>query len=245
MTKFLPDSGDVISWAILCDFDGTISFRDVTDTLLMRFGQPGWDTLEQQWLSGEIGSQSCMSGQIALLDMTREDLDMCLADIAIDPDFKQFVAVAQRFGIPLSIVSDGLDYAIQRILKLNGLHNLPIIANHLKQISERRWQLSFPYKNRHCHKASGVCKCAVAQHTTSRVLLVGDGRSDFCVATQADYVLAKSSLTEECRRQNIPHTAFHNFSDATHILESLLISNQTEEYTCHSFNPLLPWKSYD
>ena len=32
-------------WMVQSDFDGTISLLDVTDTLLNRFGKPGWQEL--------------------------------------------------------------------------------------------------------------------------------------------------------------------------------------------------------
>ena len=31
-----------MGWMVQCDFDGTISVDDVTDTLLQRFGRHGW-----------------------------------------------------------------------------------------------------------------------------------------------------------------------------------------------------------
>lgn len=38
--------------------------------------------------------------------------------------------------------------------------------------------------------------------------MVGDGRSDFCVAGQVDHVLAKGELIDECRRQGLPVPRF-------------------------------------
>lgn len=233
-----------LPWSILCDFDGTISPEDTTDVMLARFALPGWEMLEQQWLAGDIGSGECMSGQIALLDMTREALDDCLNGIAIDPTFKQFAALARRYAVPLTVVSDGLDYAIQRILEHHGLGHLPVIANHLEQCSERRWRLNFPWRDAHCRYASGVCKCAVAQTIKGRVLMVGDGHSDFCVSQQADHVLAKGTLIEECRRQGIAHTVFHHFSDAVPALERLL-NTPAREPDAPYFNPFKPWKTHD
>ena len=42
-TPTTPVSG----WTILCDFDGTISVEDVIDSLLDRFGGPGWEVLNR------------------------------------------------------------------------------------------------------------------------------------------------------------------------------------------------------
>ena len=97
---------------VLCDFDNTISTSDVTDTLLQRFGMPGHEELENDWVAGKIGSKECMSGQIGLLNTSFDELNDCLNEITIDPHFPQFVKTLQKYNIDLRIVSDGLDYAI-------------------------------------------------------------------------------------------------------------------------------------
>ena len=101
-------------WTILCDFDGTIAVEDVIDSLLDRYGRPGWEALELDWRAGRIGSRECMSGQVALLDMSRAELDAHLAGLWIDHAFPGFVAKARELGVPIRVVSDGLDYAIHR-----------------------------------------------------------------------------------------------------------------------------------
>src|SRR5689334_23944538 len=99
----------VSDWTLLCDFDGTISLEDTTDTLLERFGKPGWEKLEADWREGRIGSHDCMAGQVALLDMSRQELDAHLAERAVDPAFGAFVHTAQAQGMDVEILSDGLD----------------------------------------------------------------------------------------------------------------------------------------
>ncbi len=221
----LPHPDHMESWSILCDFDGTISLCDVTDCLLGLFGQTGCDDLEDDWKAGRIGSRACMTGQIALLDMSKAELDAQLDLIDIDPDFPAFVAAATRQGIPLKVVSDGLDYAIHYILKRYDLDYLPIEANRLIQIDERRWQLEFPYARTECRPASGNCKCACVanQHQIGqKVLFVGDGSSDFCAAGVADFVLAKDKLQAYCQQNSIGYAAIHNFHEARNILENML-----------------------
>lgn len=210
-------------WTILCDFDGTISDVDVTDTLLEAFGQKGWRDLEQQWEQGKIGSQTCMAEQIALLDMSKKELDECLSRIKIDPYFAEFVSAAKQRGIQLHIVSDGLDYAISKILNEHGITPTSIIANHLQQVDERKWGLSFPWYNKDCLKASGTCKCNVARTVANnRFLMIGDGRSDFCVSGIANHVFAKDSLVQECKRLRLSFDIMQNFSVATKLLDNLL-----------------------
>src|SRR4051812_696807 len=147
------------SWTIQCDFDGTISKDDVTDSLLQRFGRDGWQALEEAWERGDIGSREGMKGQIALLDMSREELDAHLAAMDIDPHFPAFVQRARALGITVQVVSDGIDLAIHAILQRNGLDDLPVFANHLVQAGPRLWQLQSPHASAACTRASGNCKC--------------------------------------------------------------------------------------
>lgn len=211
-------------WTVQCDFDGTIAVDDVTDTLLQRFGRPGWEALEAAWEAGEIGSRECMKGQVALLNMSATELDAHLDALPIDPHFAAFVEAAQRRGMPVQVVSDGIDYAISRILGRHGLGNLTVMANHLVQTGERSWQLQSPHASAACVRASGNCKCerlAEQRPVHGKVLFVGDGSSDFCVSGKADFVLAKARLITYCQEQHIAHAAYEHFGEALALMEDI------------------------
>ncbi len=213
------------SWTILCDFDGTISVDDVTDVLLERFGRPGWQALEGEWHSGRLSSRLCMQGQIALLDVGKDELDAQIDELRIDPAFPAFVRAARRAGHELSIVSDGLDYAIRRILARHGLTDIPIHANHLIQDGPRSWRLESPFADKSCRVDSGTCKCVCAQKAQKKrthVMLVGDGASDFCAAERVDFVFAKYRLNEHCRAKDIHHVSIVGFADAIDLLPALV-----------------------
>jgi len=212
------------SWNILCDFDGTITPDDVIDGLLERFGLPGWQALEDDWRDGRIGSRECMQRQVELLDVSAPDLDDYLDTVQIDTGFGDFVAAAKGRGHSVSIVSDGIDYAIHRILKRHRLFDLPVAANHLlPTTSARRWQLTSPYAEASC--LSGTCKCMRIQDARARparpVLLVGDGRSDFCASESADFVFAKAALLDHCRANGTAHRPIADFRAALALLPEL------------------------
>ena len=212
-------------WTIVCDFDGTVSIGDVTDLLLERFGAPGWEELEAAWQMGEIGSRACLAGQIALLDASPAQLDAAIDSVAIDPSFPAFVADVRAIGISLTVVSDGLDRAIHSLLQRYGLGDLPVVANHLERSGPRSWRLEFPHSNPACRAASGTCKCEFAmglRHDAARVLLIGDGSSDFCVAGSADFVFAKHRLIAHCRERGYAHLPMQNFAEARAALPRLL-----------------------
>ena len=216
-----------MAWHIFCDFDGTIATVDVTDTLLERLAAPAWQEVEQAWKAGRIGSRECLSRQVSMLDMSREQLDRHLDTIEIDPDFPAFVTEARALGHTLMIVSDGLDLAIRRILARYRLDDLPLLANALEPQGERAWWLAFPHCDPGCRVASGHCKCASVRRcqpaaaSRRRTLLIGDGASDFCAAHQVDLVFAKDKLIGHCARHDLPHFPIQGFADARRLLGAL------------------------
>jgi len=203
-------------WTVLCDFDGTISPTDVTDSLLARFARDGWQELERKWVAGRIGSRACMAGQVALLDCSREELDAHLAEIAIDPGFKAFAAAVQSSGSSLAIVSDGLDGAILSILSRASMPPVPVYASRLVQTGPRSWALEFPHARKDCVSAGATCKCARARATDPDrpVMMIGDGASDFCVAAASNVTLARAQLLAHCVDEGIAHRPVTNFAEA-------------------------------
>lgn len=208
-------------WKILCDFDGTIVANDVTDHLLERFASKAWRDIERDWEQGLIGGRECMQGQIALIEAAPAVLDRAIAAMVVDPGFPGFVALAQSLDIPLTIVSDGLDRVIRDVLLRASLPDIETRSSRL-EFHGGRWRLDFPYADPSCLSMACTCKCAVARRDPRRTLLIGDGRSDFCVADAADFVFAKHKLLSYCEATQIPHAAFEDFTQAQGLLTRLM-----------------------
>jgi 2-hydroxy-3-keto-5-methylthiopentenyl-1-phosphate phosphatase len=205
---------------VVCDFDGTIALEDVTDSLLDRFADPSWKQVEAQWLAGQFGSRECMARQVSLIEATYDELDRYLDAVEIDFSFPSFVDECERRGnIALNVVSDGIDYAVRRILENHGLSRLRVKANALIALPDRKFRLDFPHAAPDCSARAGNCKCAIARKLSrpmpsySPTILIGDGASDFCVASQVDFVFAKDRLLAHCRANAIAHLPFNNFFD--------------------------------
>ncbi len=210
-------------WLVVCDFDGTIANIDVTDGILSRFALPEWVDVEVEWKAGAIGSRECMRRQVELLRVARPELDAYLDTIEIDPGFAAFVADCRRQQLPLVVISDGIDYAIRRILQRHGLGDLPLASNRLVQTGDDSYRLEFPDSDPQCRAGSGTCKCAVSASRAhgSKRLLIGDGSSDFCLAASADLVFAKTKLLKHCRDNCLPHHACPDFGVALQLLKQL------------------------
>jgi 2,3-diketo-5-methylthio-1-phosphopentane phosphatase len=198
---------------VFVDFDGTIVPQDVSDLLFERFAEPQWREVEQAWQAGEIGSRECMARQVDLLRATSEELLAAIGAIDADPGFVPFVRECRRRGIDITVLSDGFDVAIATVLERSGV-TLPFWANHLEAVGGKRWRLSFPCARSDCRALAGNCKCAFTEpHATSVKVVIGDGRSDFCIAERADLVFAKDALLDLCRSSGLTHFAFADFFD--------------------------------
>lgn len=206
---------------LYCDFDGTITHEDATDHVLTQLADPSWLDIEAEWKAGTIGSRECMQRQIALIRGGKRELDAVLDAITIDPYFLAFVQFCERNAIDITIVSDGVDYFIRRILGRLGLDHLPIIANQLHR-SPEGYRLTSPYADEGCSSAAGVCKCRVVARGDVPRIYIGDGRSDFCVSEKPEIVFAKKSLATYCAQHAIPFISYDNFADIKHSLGRLI-----------------------
>ncbi len=199
----------------IVDFDGTIAPTDTVDALLERFADPKWKQIEERWITGQLNSQECMKAQLALVSADRAILEDYLQSVAIDPFFADFVQYTSAFA-DVAVVSDGLDYPIRHALQNLNIPPIPIYANRL-EFHARGLDISFPHTDTACTHQSGVCKCAVARALDAgrelSTVLIGDGRSDRCIARSADYVFAKGGLQRFCEDEGITHTPFDSFHD--------------------------------
>ncbi len=199
-------------YSIAIDFDGTVTDVDVVDAILSSFARPEWRAIEDLWERGVIGSRQCLETQMSMVERPLEQLFRLVDGFSIDPSFVPFCRFLQKRAIPYAIVSDGFQVFIDRLLKKAGLAGVPVLANILRDERGMR-KLLFPYSEPGCKSAN--CKCnAVSELSKGRALIViGDGRSDFCLADKAAHVYAKNKLIDYCREREIPHTGFDRFSE--------------------------------
>jgi len=209
---------------VFCDFDGTVSVVDTTDRVLSRLAAPEWEALEADWLAGRIDAAACMRGQIALIRGSDAELEAMLDAVEIDPGFPAFAAWCADHAVPLTIVSDGVDRFIRRILDRHGLAGLPIVSNELAGDPDAR-RLAQPHRRAGCAAGAGVCKCEAAagrMGPAQTLVYIGDGRSDFCVSHRADILFAKGALADYAAGRGETHHPFATFHDVTATLSGLV-----------------------
>jgi len=208
--------------AALCDFDGTISKGDIGNSLFREFaGGSEWEELIESWEKGEIGSRDCLIKECSLARVTREQIVSFAHAFEIDEHFPAFAAWCTENEIPLAVVSDGLDFYIELVLKKYGLSNLPVYANHLT-FTDGGIVPEFPYFEQGCGRC-GNCKGHHVRRYRERfgkVVFVGDGYSDRCALEEADLVLAKKGLARLCESLDEPCIEVGDFKSVKAVVDA-------------------------
>jgi len=208
--------------AVLCDFDGTISKGDIGNTLFREFvGGSEWEELIASWERGEIGSRECLVTECSLATVTRDEIVSLAEGFEIDEHFTEFAAWCSENEIPLAVVSDGLDFYIELVLKKYGLSSLPVYANHLT-FTDGGIVPEFPYFEQGCGRC-GNCKgyhVRRYREQFGRVAFVGDGYSDRCALEEADLVLAKKGLAQLCQSLDAPCIEVSDFKSVKAVVDA-------------------------
>ena len=200
---------------IYCDFDGTITKKDSVNEFLKKYTGDKWLESEKLWIEGKISSKENAIIQVGLLkNISQKQLDDYINSIEIDDYFLDFVDYVKSKNIKLTILSDGFDLFIQKVLERNNL-DIPYYANKLTY-KNGEFNIEFPYYNKNCDKKAGMCKCQKIKENS--FCYIGDGTSDLCIAKKADFLFASKNLHKFCKENNIKHVYFTSFCN---IIESL------------------------
>jgi len=215
---------------VFCDFDGTISRRDIGYNIFHHFSNGKNDELLPDWKSGRLSSRDCLLKEAEMAPVTSEELFSFLDQFKIDDGFSAFVNRCSDNSIELIILSDGFDLYIEYMLKKHNLDRLSLITNH-GRIEDGYIKIEFPHKNVSCTKC-GSCKgerireYRKANGGTTKVVFVGDGYSDACATDEADILFAKKDLEKYCQINDITYQPYDNFFDVIRQLEKMKVLSE-------------------
>ncbi len=212
--------------ALLLDFDGTVTETDVGARMIREFGAEGWDRGIARFRTGEFGVRELLEWETAHLPSAqrREMTEFAVGIATIRPGFRELVDFATDREIPVEIVSNGWDFYIRAVLQRNGFSDLEFNSPVAFFGSERFAELRFGAGVEVC-STTGLCKCERVRMQRKRgrtVIYAGDGISDFCVAGEADAVMARGELAKYCQEQCIPYVEYEDMFDVLARMEALL-----------------------
>lgn len=215
---------------VFIDFDNTITLGDVGDGLFEKFGGEVCSQFDREYREERLSAKECLRKKCTACGAV--DLWVLEAFVdsqSIDPSFPQFVRFCATHGLGCTIVSNGFDYYIDRLLRRLGIQNVPFSANRLSlHPTDRELCVdlvpSFPYDDEECTRCACCKRNIMVTHGGEEDVLVyvGGGYSDQCPVHYADIVFAKPELQSYCQRHNISYFEYRTFDDVQARLGQLL-----------------------
>jgi len=207
---------------IQCDFDGTVTEKDTSFFLLDAFAQGDWRRVLREYKEHRISVGEFNTKAFA---MVKEDKTTLLEElkgrVKVRAGFHELVDYCLKKGFRLVIVSNGLDFYIEAVLKGLGLDSIEV---HAAQASFHPEGMKVQYIGPDGKGLEDKFKEAYIKSFLKlgyRVIYVGNGDSDFAPAKHAYYVFATGELLAYCRENNLKHEPFENFLDIVRYIDLL------------------------
>ena len=227
-----PRAEGAVLPAVLCDFDDTTAVENVAELILDHFIKDGaWRELQRQSRERIISLKEYQERAFRATNAGREAMKSVVKKRAtLRGHFKDLWHYCREREMPLAIVTVGLDFYVEALLEREGMEDLPRYTAKANFTPEgisfeypHSWDGSGASPMEECARW-GTCKCSVVNTYRRRghsIVYVGDGRSDYCPASIADQVFARSHLARICQENGTPFHEFEDFSDVIRGLDGL------------------------
>lgn len=206
---------------IQCDFDGTITENDVSYFLLDSFARRDWRRLLQEYEKHRIHVGEFNTRAFGMVKADKQTLlEAIKGEIKIRAGFQELVSYCSMQGYRFVIVSNGLDFYIEAILKELGLEN---VETHAARASFCPEGMEVRYVGPDGKQLTDGFKEAYVklfQKQGYRVVYIGNGDSDGLPAKYAYRVFATSDLLIYCRKNNLACEPFAKLTDVVEALET-------------------------
>ncbi len=178
-------------YKVYCDFDETVTVRDVGSQILAQYGTRIASEIWSDFDSGVKSAAECL--EIAcesVTGMNAEGFARIVEAQQLKPGFVEFADYCRANSIELHIDSDGFSCYIREILAHNELAHIPFWTNSIELKKDGTLSHEFPNQREGCDRCAS-CKCALLLTTSDdsdTIVYIGDGYSDWCPAMMADVV---------------------------------------------------------
>lgn len=197
---------------LMCDFDGTITQRDVGIEILERFSRVDWQLIERDFEQGLVNIQDNMQAQFAHIPDTEEVLLEYLRPVVtLREGWPELVGFCAMHGIEVVVVSGGLDFYVRELLPRTD--PMPEVYCLSTEYTDNGWRISLPEGMD--EGESGFKESVIERYRArgKKVWFIGNGTSDRGAASEADKVWAVEPLLSFCKSAGIQAREFETFLD--------------------------------
>lgn len=210
--------------AVQFDFDGTVTEEDVSFLLLDTFVGSVWREYHKEYDAGNISVAAFNRWVFGLMKADRRamtELVLTSERVRLRSGFREVVDYCLEKGFRVVIVSHGLLFYIEAILKNLGIDGVEVYAAEneffpggmkVRYLGPEGAELEAGFKEAYTE---------MLRQEGYEVVYVGNGSSDIYPARHAQYVFATDNLLKRCRQEKMPCTPFTDFFDVIRGLEAL------------------------
>lgn len=206
------------------DFDGTVTEEDVSFLLLDTYVGGEWRKHLDEYSSGDItvgAFNKKVFGMMRSDRKTMTDFVLNSPHVKIRPGFKELINYCKKQGYKTLIVSNGLSFYIEALLKKQGIKGLEV---HAAQNTFFKGGMDVKYLGPDGNEVDAGFKEAYAADLRKQgynVIYIGNGTSDIYPARQAQQVFACEDLLKACTKEKLAHYPFKNFFEVIEVLKKL------------------------
>jgi 2-hydroxy-3-keto-5-methylthiopentenyl-1-phosphate phosphatase len=207
---------------VQCDFDGTVTDKDVSFLLLDDFTDGDWRKILKQYQEGRITVGRFNTEAFAMIKADKQTLLGHIENkLEVRSGFRDMVDYCRHRGFRFVIVSNGQDFYIEKILSDIGMEDIEFFsAKSLFQPEGVVVQYIGPDGSpRDSDFKETYVKLFLDEGY--RIIYIGNGDSDFLPAQQCHHIFATGNLLANCQQKNIACTPFTDFHDVVSGMESL------------------------
>ncbi|MCK4863304.1 MAG: HAD-IB family phosphatase [Dehalococcoidales bacterium] len=210
--------------AVQCDFDGTVTEEDVSFLLLDTYVGPRWREYLIEYTEGRIPVGTFNKKVFGMMKADRQTMTELVLNserVKIRPGFHEMLEYCSQKDFKVVIVSNGLIFYIEAILKYLGVDGIEVHAaeNHfspdgmtVRYVGPDGAEMEVGYKEAYTESL---------QKRGYDVIYIGNGASDVHPARRSIHTFATTDLLEKCREEDIDCTPFTDFRDVVNGMEDL------------------------
>lgn len=197
--------------AVFCDFDGTITERDMVVSICERFCPPAWKDVARDILARKKTLKDGVAELFAMIPSSKKDAVIAYAHevVRYRAGFEEFLTFCRTNGLKFTVCSGGIDFFIRPLLapfqdRIDRIVDIP------SDFSGKFIAL----KHTNACETEGTCKLKVMQeYPESFSILIGDSITDLHGARSANRVYARDKLKTYLDEEKIAYHSFETFHD--------------------------------
>ncbi|MFO8086089.1 MAG: HAD-IB family phosphatase [Desulfobacterales bacterium] len=195
---------------VFCDFDGTITEKESLDQVFRKFAPETWKPQKEDLVAGKITVREAVARTINSIESSdyAAILDYTLS-FSIRPGFESLLDFLDSQNVPVVVVSGGIRGMVET--GLGELKNRVHAIFAADVDTTGKWlRTESAYEG----KTELVDKVRIMGfYEAEEKVAIGDGITDFNMASAADLVFARSGLARFLDQNNIPYQFWTDFFD--------------------------------